>query len=166
MTLDKRIELLLQFMESDPHWDLDKLDDFAATVHISASRLRHLFRKQTGVSPSRYFKLVQLRKARFLLEHSYLLVKQVMSEVGFKDLSHAVRDYKAIYGHTPLETRAGVRCPELLPAKRRHWLEGDRTDRRANWVRPSKIVFAAAMPLEKQRAPEDISESENKFIGG
>lgn len=104
--MDRRIHLVTRTMQTDPTWSLDKLDSFAASMNLSVSRLRHLFKEECGVPPSRYWKLLQLRKARSLLEESFLSVKQVMADVGLNDLSHAVRDYKALYGLTPSQTRA------------------------------------------------------------
>lgn len=102
----RRIHLVTRIMQTDPTWNLDKLNSFAASMNLSVSRLRHLFKEECGVPPSRYWKLLQLRKARSLLEESFLSVKQVMADVGLNDLSHAVRDYKAVYGLTPSQTRA------------------------------------------------------------
>lgn len=104
--MDRRIHLVTRTMQTDSTWSLDKLNSFAASMNLSGSRLRHLFKEECGVPPSRYWKLLQLRKARSLLEESFLSVKQVMADVGLNDLSHAVRDYKALYGLTPSQTRA------------------------------------------------------------
>lgn len=104
--MDRRIHLVTRTMQTDPTWSLDKLNSFAASMNLSVSRLRHVFKEECGVPPSRYWKLLQLRRARSLLEESFLSVKQVMADVGLSDLSHAVRDYKAVYGLTPSQTRA------------------------------------------------------------
>jgi AraC-like DNA-binding protein len=65
-----------------------RLADIAATVHVSSSYLRHLFKRETGTSATHYVKLLRLRRAKELLETSSLSVKEVMSAVGFNDFSH------------------------------------------------------------------------------
>jgi transcriptional regulator GlxA family with amidase domain len=82
-----------------------RIDALAKAVHLSTSRLRHLFGKQIGVPIGRYIKLLQLQKARELLENSFLEVKEVAARVGVNDLSHFIRDYKKIYRETPSRTR-------------------------------------------------------------
>jgi hypothetical protein len=46
------------------------------------------------------------RWAKQLLENSYLEVKEVTAVIGVNDVSHFVRNYKAIYHQTPSQTRA------------------------------------------------------------
>jgi two-component system response regulator YesN len=81
------------------------LEQMAVALNISASRLRHLFKQETGNSPSRYVKLMQLLQAKELMQHSFLSVKEVMTLVGLTDISHFVRDYKKLHGQTPGQTR-------------------------------------------------------------
>src|SRR4029077_17019064 len=99
---DSRIEYALELFRQNP---AVSMADIAAILHLSSSRFRHLFRKQAGLSPRRYKRLMQLRQARNLLEETYLSVKEVISMVGLKDISHFTRDYKARYKQTPAQTR-------------------------------------------------------------
>jgi AraC family transcriptional regulator of arabinose operon len=85
--------------------------ELAARVNLSPSRFSHLFRSETGVSPSLYLKRVRLRAARELLETSFLSVKEVMGRVGLNDASHFVRDFKQHHGVRPGHIR---RRPERL----------------------------------------------------
>jgi transcriptional regulator GlxA family with amidase domain len=58
------------------------------------------------MSPTHLVRLIRLEEANKLLQTTFLSVKEIMVAVGFADPSHFVRDYKAQYGKTPLETRA------------------------------------------------------------
>lgn len=78
----------------------------AASVNLSGSHFRHLFKKELGVPPSRYLKSVRLARAKLLIESSFLRVKEVVALVGMNDVSHFVRSYKRVYNRTPSETRA------------------------------------------------------------
>jgi transcriptional regulator GlxA family with amidase domain len=80
-------------------------EEVANAVHISTSRLRHLFRTEVGMPLGRYLKQLRLERARALLESSFLEIKEVAAAVGFSDVSHFVRDYKLAYRERPSETR-------------------------------------------------------------
>ena len=77
----------------------------AASVGLSASRFAHLFRKQTGLTPAQFLKLVKLREAVRLLEHTELSVKEVTAQAGFRNSSHFIRTFKSEFGVTPAEFR-------------------------------------------------------------
>jgi transcriptional regulator GlxA family with amidase domain len=106
--LDRRIEHALDFLQKNKSQKL-RIAEIAARLHLSSSHLRHLFRKQMGMPPSRYVKLLRLQRAKELLESTFLSVKEVMSEAGFSDLSHFVRDYKSEYGQSPLQTQSSTK---------------------------------------------------------
>lgn len=106
--LDSRIQCALELLQRSTRRKV-QVTDVAARVHLSGSHLRHLFRKQIGMSPLRYVKLLRLRGARELLETTFLSVKEVSSAAGFSDLSHFVRDYKKEYGESPSQTRSSMR---------------------------------------------------------
>ena len=81
--------------------DLAKL---AIALNISVSYLRHIFSKEVGIPPGRYLKLTRLARLRALLKDSNLRVKEAIAASGLSDFSHAVRDYKTVYGQTPSQT--------------------------------------------------------------
>jgi len=99
---DPRIQRALEVFQQSQEV---QLNDVADMLNLSSSRLRHLFTEEIGMSPRRYVKLVQLERAKELLETSFLRVKEVAALVGVSDISHFGRDYKAHYGHSPSETR-------------------------------------------------------------
>lgn len=84
--------------------DID-VNNIAKAVNLSGSHFRHLFQQHTGTTPRRYHKLLRLQKAQALLCASFLNVKQVMLEVGWRDESHFCRDYKRVYGESPSKVR-------------------------------------------------------------
>ena len=65
-------------------------------------------RERIGISPSKYVKQLKLQRAKELLDATSLSIKEVMWEAGFTDFSHAVRDYKRLYGETPSQTRRRI----------------------------------------------------------
>lgn len=77
------------------------VEDIARGVNLSSSHLTHLFKTEVGVPPLQFLKSVRMRKAKELMETTFLSVKQVMNRVGVKDKCHFARDFKRVYGLTP-----------------------------------------------------------------
>jgi AraC-like DNA-binding protein len=84
------------------------LVNFAQSVNLSPSRLRHLFKAETGLPPARYVRMRKMQEAKLLLETTFLTVKEVANRVGLSDESHFVRDFKQIYGSPPAHYRTAV----------------------------------------------------------
>jgi transcriptional regulator GlxA family with amidase domain len=80
--------------------------ELAARINLSPSRFRALFTAQTGVSPAQFLRRLRLRRARLLLEHSFLSVKEVMAAVGYSDPSHFARDFRRAHGTSPTGCRS------------------------------------------------------------
>lgn len=81
----------------------------AALVNLSESRFRSLFAAQVGAAPGQYLQRLRLRRARLLLERTFLSVKEVMALVGCSDPSHFARDFRREHGVAPSD----VRTPSL-----------------------------------------------------
>ena len=102
--MDQRIRTAIAFMEKHLHRELS-LEEMAQSVNLSRSRLRHLFKAETGITPSQYLKEIRMRRAQELIATTYLTMKQVMSSIGVHNTGHFARDFKKIYGRTPAEYR-------------------------------------------------------------
>jgi len=100
--MDRRIELVISKIDSDP--GSCSLPALAALVLLSPSRLRHLFKQETGTTPSHYLKIARLVKAELLLRTTFLSVKEIMNLVGLTS-SHYVREFRREYGLSPTEYR-------------------------------------------------------------
>ena len=98
-TTDKRVLFAIKCIDAQ-----EELDEIAARLNLSASRLRHLFKEQTGWSPGRFSKEWKLWKAKRILQETFCSVKETAAIAGFSDLSHFVRDYKSRFGCRPSET--------------------------------------------------------------
>jgi AraC-like DNA-binding protein len=104
-TSDPRIRLALTLLQKNAMAPSARISEIAEELHISSSHLRHIFKREVGMTPTHYVKVLRLQEAKKLLENTLLSVKEVMAAVGFSDLSHFVRDYKAQYGVTPSQSR-------------------------------------------------------------
>jgi len=81
------------------------LAGLAQSVNLSVWRLSHIFRSDVGMSPIQYLKFLRMEKAKYLLETSFLSVKEITHRVGLNDESHFVRDFKKVYGLPPANYR-------------------------------------------------------------
>jgi AraC family transcriptional regulator of arabinose operon len=81
------------------------ITQLAGSVNLSASRLRHLFKAETGVGLKKCLIESRLETGRELLESSLLTVKEITVRVGYIHVSHFVRDFKRTYQSTPAHYR-------------------------------------------------------------
>jgi AraC-like DNA-binding protein len=127
-----------------------RVEEIARLVHLSASRLRHLFKNETGVPLTVAVKSLRLEAAKDMLENSFLKVKEVMAAVGCTDMSHFARDYKAMWGETPSRPVRVSSCPRqnrsrcwsAQPAAMRHVKELTPTG-----VYPATCITCTRAPL-------------------
>ena len=91
------------------------IPELAARVSLSPSRFRELFRAHTGLGPVQYLQQQRLRRARLLIERTFLTVKEVMSVVGYSDASQFSRDFRRHHGVSPSSLR-GRGVATALPA--------------------------------------------------
>ncbi|HEV8368258.1 MAG TPA: AraC family transcriptional regulator [Pyrinomonadaceae bacterium] len=101
--MDRRIEIVISKIENDP--SSCKFSDLAALVNLSTSRLRHLFKQETGTTLGQYLKTVRLRKAEVLLRTTFLTVKEIVNQVGLTSGSHFMREFRKVYRVSPTTYR-------------------------------------------------------------
>ena len=105
-TVDRRITWIVAHVQRHLAEPIG-IPELAALVNLSPSRFRHLFRTQLGVGPAQYMQRLRLRRARLLLERTFLSVKEVMALVGYNDPSHFSRDFRRAHGVAPSTLRGG-----------------------------------------------------------
>ena len=99
------------------------MEDLAQAVNLSCSYLAHLFKAETGVSLLQYLKSLRLRKAKELMDTTFLSVKEIRSRVGAGDKAHFARDFKRTYGLSPAEYKEQHRG---RPSEKLNWLPNNR----------------------------------------
>jgi AraC family transcriptional regulator, arabinose operon regulatory protein len=77
----------------------------AGSLNLSTSRLRHLFKNETGLSLKRCLIQSRLESGRIYLETSLLSIKEISIKVGYTHMSHFVRDFRRLYQATPSQYR-------------------------------------------------------------
>lgn len=106
--MDQRVEVVISAIQTDfaRAWDIARL---ARLVNLSPSRLRHLFKAETGKTPAKYLKSIRMREAEKLLRTTFLNVKEIMNRVGISDESYFGHEFKKEYGSAPSKYRIAAR---------------------------------------------------------
>ena len=104
--LDPRVVETMQRLGSDLAQRL-AFADVARALGLSSSRLAHLFRASTGMSPGQYREQQRLRRAAELLADGGQRVGAVAAAVGFSDPFYFSQRFRRFAGVAPLHYRRG-----------------------------------------------------------
>jgi transcriptional regulator GlxA family with amidase domain len=102
---DRRVSFVVQVLRKQYLDGMPSTAELGKLVNLSSSRLRHVFKNETGMSLGTYVRSLRFANARRLLQKSFLSVKEIAGLVGYSDVSHFVRSYKIIFRERPSETR-------------------------------------------------------------
>jgi two-component system, response regulator YesN len=98
--MDERVRAVIAFMENNLHRKITAIE-VAQSVRLSPSYLRHLFKDETGTSLARYLRELRLKRAKYLLETTFLSIKEVAAAVGIHGAGHFIRGFQKAYRITP-----------------------------------------------------------------
>lgn len=113
--VDRRVQAVIDYMSEDLSRPL-RLQEVAHSVNLSASRLQHLFKAETNMTPAQYLKSLRMQRAKQLIDSTFLNTKEIMQRVGMKDESHFVREFKRTYGLPPGSYKQRVPAPKISAA--------------------------------------------------
>lgn len=105
VAMNPKVRVVVQLMKSNLHRKLT-LDEVAEVAGLGHSRLNDLFKSEFDNAPLQHHKILRLQKACDLLENTFWRVDRIRLEVGY-DHSHFFKDFKAHFGLTPSQYRAG-----------------------------------------------------------
>jgi len=103
-TMPKQISKAIQ-MFAEHIEDPLQIKDIAAAVNMSTRSLERSFRRATGESPLKYYRLLRLKQARQLVLYSSDTITEIAYSVGYSSTSPMQNHYKEIYGVSPQEDR-------------------------------------------------------------
>ncbi|WP_290872885.1 AraC family transcriptional regulator [Aquabacterium sp.] len=78
-----------------------RMDELAASVHMSPSTFRHHFRQLAGMSPLQYQKQLRLQEARQLMLNQALDAGSAAARVGYESAPQFSREYSRLFGEPP-----------------------------------------------------------------
>ena len=85
-----------------------EISKVAARLGVTIERLERAFRAEVGLLPGEYYKRMKLKRARDLLEHSAMSVREIGLASGYQSFSAFVRAFRTVYGRTPGQVRRVV----------------------------------------------------------
>lgn len=77
------------------------LSYLARECGLSPTHFARAFKQSVGIPPHRWLLFRRVEKAKSLLEHGTLSVREIASATGFADQSHLIRVFSKIVGITP-----------------------------------------------------------------
>lgn len=97
--LDERIQKILRFLQNNAE-ENSTSEELQQLVHLSASRLQHLFKQQVGLPLRRYRLWLRIRRT---IEHAltYNNLTEAAVSAGFTDSAHFSRIFKEMLGVPP-----------------------------------------------------------------
>lgn len=90
------------------------LNEMASEVNLSPSRLRHMFKSETGNTPTQHRLFLRMDKARRLLETTSMSIKEIAASVGMSSSSHLARCFQQRFEMSPTNYRTRYRYRQLL----------------------------------------------------
>jgi AraC family transcriptional regulator, arabinose operon regulatory protein len=81
------------------------IDDIAAAVGLSPSRLAHLFRAETGVTIQGHIEARRMQLATDLLRRTSFPIKQIAAHCGFESPFYFSQRFHRFVGLSPLQYR-------------------------------------------------------------
>lgn len=120
---------IVALMEANIEEPLE-LEDLAGITKISRRQVERLFLKYLNCSPSRYYLIIRINRARQLLRQTSMKIIEVATACGFVSTAHFSKCYRVVVGVPPssertcepvqhaLRTRHEVFVPNKLPELR------------------------------------------------
>jgi AraC family transcriptional regulator, arabinose operon regulatory protein len=113
--LDPRVVEAIEYLSHNLQRRVS-VGELAQAVHLSPSRLAHLFSRETGTTPRRYAERQRLGRAQQLLEVTLLPVNEVARQAGFDDQFYFAARFKKLTGRTPSAFRSWRRSEDASGA--------------------------------------------------
>ena len=96
----QRVARAIRFVEAHFDQPID-VAAIAKSAGVSSSRLQHIFKDVTALSPIQYLKKVRLHRARMMMLAEGLGASEAAHRVGYSSPSQFSREFKRQFGLTP-----------------------------------------------------------------
>ena len=107
------VERIRQYIQYHVDEDL-RIDQLAARVYLSQTYLSYIFKKETGMTLSRYIRQCRMEKAKELLTSTDMKIVQVCEKVGFSNVSYFCQSFREYTGVSPEKFRKSGENDENL----------------------------------------------------
>jgi AraC-like DNA-binding protein len=86
------------------------VEEMARKAAMSVAAFHHYFKLVTASSPLQYLKRIRLDQARLLMAHDGYNASTAARAVGYESASQFSREFKRLFGVTPVEEAAQTRA--------------------------------------------------------
>lgn len=93
-----------------------RVEDLARELGMSVSGLHHHFKAVTSMSPQQFRKQLRLQEARRLMLSENLDAASTAYRLGYHDPAHFSREYKSLFGNSPVRDIQRLREETLNPS--------------------------------------------------
>jgi transcriptional regulator GlxA family with amidase domain len=101
---DPRVGRAIQYISENLSSPLS-LNEVASHSNLSRAQLAYLFKKQVGIGPITFQNQQQITRARQMLSMSFLSIKQIAIELGFKNPKYFSACFRKVTGVNPRQYR-------------------------------------------------------------
>ncbi|WDR05532.1 helix-turn-helix domain-containing protein [Devosia rhodophyticola] len=134
---DDRVSNAIGFMEQNLQKNIG-VDDIAAAVGLSTSRLAHLFRAESGRTPQNYLESLRMRRAAEMLGRTNFRVKHIAATVGYENPLYFSLRFKAWAQKVPQNSD---KLQLLLRSRlEENWPAGSTPNKTVNWSNNANAV--------------------------
>jgi AraC-like DNA-binding protein len=98
---DERIKGCLNFIKHNLHQSKIPLITLARLVHLSPTRLSHLFCEQMGIPIQQYIIWERMKKTMDLVVKNNANLNEAAHSAGFYDAAHFSKHFKSLFGLNP-----------------------------------------------------------------
>ncbi|WBX81959.1 AraC family transcriptional regulator [Virgibacillus salarius] len=99
-----RNDILAYIQENYQHYELS-LESIALKFKLSVSYLSRFIKEQTGVTFTQYVQELRMENVKKQLKETQQPIKDIVVQVGYKDVANFTRKFKKIIGVTPGQYR-------------------------------------------------------------
>jgi AraC-like DNA-binding protein len=92
------------------------VEQLAAEANMSVATFHHHFKAVTATSPMQYLKSTRLHQARLLMIRNGTSVAAACASVGYQSSSQFSREFKRLFGRSPVQEVAYMRKTFAMPA--------------------------------------------------
>lgn len=93
------------FINENLHDPSLTLDSVAEGVGMSKFHLLRTFKREMGITPHAYYRLIRIERAKERLKNTRQSVTEIAYQIGFEDLSTFNKSFKLVTGLTPSKFR-------------------------------------------------------------
>lgn len=103
----KIVEQVVKYVEESFAQEIT-LKNIANDLYYSPNHLGYLFKEETGQGFTEYLTEFRMKRAGELLKNSRVKMYEVANQVGYKNISSFINQFKVFFNMTPTEYRERV----------------------------------------------------------